>query len=137
MASKIPLVSSNGDIERLQSADDLDTTAVTQLITDNSKKIATTEFMQNLLTGIITEIDFGVAPKFEQTFTIIDSNIVNTDYIKVELANLSPTSKDLDENEMDRFNFLATANNGSFSLVVQALEGRVYGNFKIRYWVIK
>lgn len=49
MASKVPLVFSNNQIELQQSTDDLDTTAVTQVYTDNSKKIATTEWVRLLL----------------------------------------------------------------------------------------
>lgn len=89
------------------------------------------------LLGTVTEIDFGSTPVFEKNFTITDTNILSTDTVKAEIAYIQPTSKDLDEVEMDSFDLKCQAQNDSFILYVRSLEGRVYDKFKIRYFIYK
>lgn len=84
----------------------------------------------------VAEIDFGTTPVHEATFTVPDAIVTAGQQITGCIAYEPPTGKDLDEVEMDplviRFGQAAA---GTFKVFAQALEGRVYGKFKIHYVV--
>jgi hypothetical protein len=82
-----------------------------------------------------TEVDFGSTPLSEKLFTITDAAATTSSKITCSLAYDAPTSKDLDELDMD--NIIVRAGNsatGSFSLYVTTADGSYLADkFKINY----
>jgi hypothetical protein len=113
-------------------------TAVTQLITDKSTKFATTEFVHNVLTGTVIELDFGLLQSGEKLFTFTHTGAVITDIIRAELAYLQPSGKSLDEVEMDSFYILGKVSApDTITLLIRPLTGTVQNKFKFRYQIFK
>lgn len=113
------------------------TTAVTQIYSDSSTKIATTEFVKNLVKYLTYEVDFGNSGHGETKFNVISNLVSINDLVETQLAYLQPIGKDLDEVEMDSFYVLSKANNGSIDLIIKPLNGTVHGKFKFRSKIIK
>jgi hypothetical protein len=82
-----------------------------------------------------TEVDFGDDKVTEKSFTITDADVSPTSQIVGTVAYEAPTGKDVDEVEMDSFELKFRPGSGSFVLFMKALEGSVYGKFKINYLV--
>jgi hypothetical protein len=94
------------------------------------------EAIENIIPTVVkqVEINFGDTNYITQNeFNIVDSSIVATDKISAEIAYVAPTGKDLDELEMDSFIFICGAYEGGFKMLATALDGSVYGTFKINY----
>jgi len=82
-----------------------------------------------------TEVDFGDDKMTEKSFTITDADVSPTSQIVGNVAYEAPTDKDLDEVDMDPFELKFQPASGSFALFMKALEGSVYGKFKVNYLV--
>lgn len=82
-----------------------------------------------------TEIDFGVLPVSEASFTIINSAVTPSSNITGSVAYVAPTGKDLDELEMDSLDLKFGPGNGQFFLYIKGQDGYVADKFKINYVV--
>jgi len=82
-----------------------------------------------------TEVDFGDDKVTEKSFTITDADVSAGSQIIGNVAYEAPTDKDLDEVEMDQFELKFQPGSGAFTLLMKALEGSVYGKFKVNYLV--
>lgn len=82
-----------------------------------------------------TEVDFGTTPVADGTFTITDNTVTSNSIIIASVAYLAPTSKDLDEVEMDDLIVRADqATAGSFSMYIKSADGSYLADkFKINY----
>jgi hypothetical protein len=80
-----------------------------------------------------TEIDFGVTPVNEASFTITDADVTTSSKIVGGVAYEAPTGKDLDELEFDTLELRFVAGTGQFVLYVQSKEGYVADKFKVNY----
>ncbi len=82
-----------------------------------------------------TEVDFGATPIAEQKFTITDAAATISSKIMATLAYDAPTSKDLDEVEMDDLIIkCGNATAGFFEMFIRAVDGSyLSGKFKINY----
>lgn len=80
-----------------------------------------------------TEIDFGSTPVSEASFTITDADVVSTHQILASVAYEAPTSKDLDELDMDGLDLKCGAGSGQFTLYARGLDGYIADKFKINY----
>ena len=89
-------------------------------------------------TGFVTaqtEVDFGTTPVATGTFTITDAGVTTTSVIVASTAYDAPTSKDLDEVEMDDLHIrCGQAGSGSFTMFIQSADGSYLADkFKINY----
>lgn len=91
------------------------------------------EALKSRLLPKSVEIDFGVTPVYEKSFTITDSSVATTSHLIGMIAHEAPTGKDVDEVEMDPLNLSFAPGSGQFTLYARGLEGRVYGAFKVNY----
>lgn len=82
-----------------------------------------------------TEIDFGVTPVAEKSFTITDTSVLVTSQLIGNVAYESPTDKDLDELEMDSLDLQFAPGAGQFILYARGLDGYIADKFKINYLV--
>lgn len=82
-----------------------------------------------------TEVDFGVTPVVQGTFTITEATATATSKIVATLAYEAPTGKDLDELEMDDLIIkCGPAGVGSFTMFITAADGSYLADkFKINY----
>ena len=82
-----------------------------------------------------TEVDFGATPVAEATFTITDAAAIIGSKIIATLAYDAPTSKDLDEVEMDDLIIkCGNASAGFFEMFIRSVDGAyLSGKFKINY----
>jgi hypothetical protein len=83
------------------------------------------------------EVDFGTTPVAEGQFTVADGNVISSSKIMATLAYDAPTSKDIDEIEMDNLNIRAgSATTGFFVMFITATDGSyLHDKFKINYLV--
>lgn len=118
MALKLPLVlDGNGQMERLQAGDTIPGGAATV----NIKQ---------------TEVDFGVTPVAEGTFTITDGDVTALSQIIASVAYEAPTGKDLDEIEMDDLIIRCGNGVGTFDMFIRAADGSYLADkFKINYLI--
>lgn len=80
------------------------------------------------------EVDFGPVGKAVGHFTIIDAAVTSDMHIVAQIAYESPTSKDLDELDMDNVQILCKSNNGSLTLCITTADGSfLHDKFKINY----
>ncbi len=82
-----------------------------------------------------TEIDFGVTPVSEKSFTITDVDVVVTSQLIGNVAYEAPTGKDLDELEMDSLDLKFSPGSGQFILYARGLDGYIADKFKVNYLV--
>lgn len=83
-----------------------------------------------------TEIDWGDdAYQTEKAFTITDADVTVNSQLLALLSREAPTLKDQDETEMDSFDILCTPLAGQFEIFMKALEGSVYGKYKVNYLI--
>jgi hypothetical protein len=115
MTIRSSLVQINGDIQELPIGDILKGIGVGNI-------------------PVVSEISF-LASKYEDVFTISDTNISATTSVLINFLGNPATSKDGDENEFDKMEAVAIPFNGGFTLTVQANPGPVYGAFKFSYTV--
>ena len=82
-----------------------------------------------------TEVDFGSTPLAEQIFTISDAAAIVGSKIVASLAYDAPTSKDLDELDMDDIIIkCGNATTGAFSMMIRSSDGSYLADkFKINY----
>ena len=82
-----------------------------------------------------TEVDFGTTPVKDGSFTITDSQITANSIVVATLAYDAPTSKDLDEVEMDDLVIrCGQATAGQFTMFIHAADGSYLADkFKINY----
>lgn len=82
-----------------------------------------------------TEVDFGATPVANGTFTITDNTITSASIVTASTAYDAPTSKDLDEIEMDDLIIrCGQATAGSFTMFIQTNCGSYLADkFKINY----
>ena len=81
-----------------------------------------------------TEIDFGTAPTLVKSFTVTDSTVVTTSLITAVQSGNAATSRQADENEMDRIMFAANPGTGTFTLYATSAQP-VSGKYKVIYAV--
>jgi hypothetical protein len=82
-----------------------------------------------------TEIDFGVTPVSEASFTISDVDVSATSQLIGYVAYEAPTGKDLDELEMDGLDLKFAPGTDEFTLYARGLDGYVADKFKINYLI--
>ena len=82
----------------------------------------------------ITEIDFGPTPTYDANFTIADSNVTTSTFVMPWQAGIAATGRNLDEDEMDKFDMVAEAGTGQFILKVHS-DHPVAGKYKIGYQI--
>ena len=82
-----------------------------------------------------TEVDFGSTPVSESVFTIAYTGATSASKIIATLAYDAPTSKDLDELEMDNLIIKAgNAGTDTFQLYITTSDGSLLADkFKINY----
>lgn len=82
------------------------------------------------------EVDFGTTPVVDATFTVTDAAITPGSHIIAQIAWEAPTSKDIDEIEMDDINLRCQPAAGSFTIFAHAVDGSYLADkFKINYLV--
>lgn len=82
------------------------------------------------------EVDFGTTPVGEATFTVIDSSVTAGSHIIAQVAWEAPTSKDLDEMEMDDILLRCAPDAGQFTIFARATDrSYLHDKFKINYVV--
>tara|TARA_R110000772_G_C13229577_1_gene432606 strand:+ start:417 stop:1088 length:672 start_codon:yes stop_codon:yes gene_type:complete len=104
----------------------------------NTAKVGITPTQANKLSqfsGGRTEVDFGTLPVYEKEFTITDTNAIATSNITASLAYEAPTSKELDEIEMDMLSISCGQSlAGSFKMFIKSIDGSYLADkFKINY----
>ena len=82
-----------------------------------------------------TEVDFGTTPLAEAEFTVADADVSAGSQIIGSVAYEAPTSKDLDEMEMDAIDVKFAPGSGQLTIRVKGLEGYLADKFKINYLV--
>lgn len=82
-----------------------------------------------------TEIDFGVTPRYVQTFTVTDATVAAISQVNATQAGDAPTGRSQDENEFEALIVRAAPGTGQFTLYVSAVEGPLVGKYKINYLV--
>jgi hypothetical protein len=81
-----------------------------------------------------TEIDFGNTPIQQSGFSIFNASVSSSSILIGGVAYSAPTSKDLDELEMDQLDLkFGEATAGGFTIYATSLSGPVHGKFKINY----
>lgn len=84
------------------------------------------------------EVDFGSTPVGEATFTITDGSVTAGSHIIAQVAWEAPTSKDLDEVEMDDIMLRCQPDAGQFYIFARATDrSYLHDKFKINYLVYK
>lgn len=83
------------------------------------------------------EVDFGVTPISEQTFTITDAEALISSQLMATLAYEAPTGKELDELELDdSFSIICAPAAGSFNMKIHSIDGTyLHDKFKINYLI--
>lgn len=83
-----------------------------------------------------TEVDFGITPLPEASFVITDAAISTSNQIIAQVSYDTPTGKDQDEIEMDRYDLNCTAGTGQFTLYMKSVDGSyLHDKFKINYLI--
>lgn len=84
-----------------------------------------------------TEVDFGITPLYEQTFSIANAAAGIGSKIIASVAYDAPTGKDLDEIEMDDFVVkCGNATAGFFDMLIKSVDGSFLADkFKINYLI--
>jgi|SRR6187399_559904 len=82
-----------------------------------------------------TEIDFGTTPVQEGTFTVADELVTVYSRLSGNIAYEAPTSKDLDEIDMDRIDLVFAPGDKSFTIFAHCLTGYVADKFKVNYLI--
>lgn len=80
-----------------------------------------------------TEVDFGTTPVSEASFTVTDSEVTTGTQLLAQVAYEAPTSKDLDEVEMDALDIKCTSGAGQFTMYIRGMDGYIADKFKINY----
>ncbi len=82
------------------------------------------------------EVDFGTTPVGNGTFTITDASVTTSSHIVAEMAYEAPTSKDLDEIEMDDIMLRCQPGTGQFTMFARSVDHSLLADkFKINYFV--
>ncbi len=81
------------------------------------------------------EVDFGVVPKSEASFVVVDADVSAGSHIIGNVAYEAPTGKDLDELEMDSIELKFAPGAGQLTIYVVGLLGYLHDKFKINYLV--
>jgi hypothetical protein len=82
------------------------------------------------------EVDFGITPVSETSFTVTDANVTTASIISGVVAYVAPTSKELDELEFDKFDLKFAPGSGQYTLYMASQDNSlVTGKFKINYTV--
>lgn len=81
------------------------------------------------------EVDFGVVPKSEASFVIVDVDVSVGSHIIGSVAYEAPTGKDLDELEMDSIDLKFAPGAGQLTIYIIGLLGYLHDKFKINYLV--
>lgn len=81
------------------------------------------------------EVDFGVTPVSEASFTITNAAVTASSIISGTVAYAAPTGKDLDELDMDGLDLKFAPGTGQLTLYARGLDGYVADKFKINYVV--
>lgn len=83
-----------------------------------------------------TEIDFGSTGLDEETFIIADASVTANSIISGTIAYVAPTSKSLDEMEMDSFELKFAPGAGQFTLYITTTDGSLVADkFKVNYTI--
>ena len=83
-----------------------------------------------------TEVDFGVIPVADGTFTITDASVLVTSQLLAQVSYEAPTGKDVDEIEMDDLQIRCQPAAGSFNMYIKSADGSYLADkFKINYLV--
>ena len=83
-----------------------------------------------------TEVDFGAAPVSEGTFIVTDAAVGATNQLIAQVAYEAPTSKELDEIEMDDLQIRCAPGVGQFTMHIRAADGSYLADkFKINYLI--
>lgn len=84
------------------------------------------------------EIDFGTELyQTEKKFIITDSDIDSNDIVSANVSYKKPSSKDLDELEMDIITIKAAPYNGGAYLYLMSSTGSLHGKFIVSYQIKK
>ena len=107
----------------------------TNIKTINSSSILGSGNLSVSATITQIEVDFGVTPLAEQTFSIANTDAVVGSKIMAVLAYDTPTGKDLDEIEMDDLVIkCGNATTGFFNMLIRSVDGSYLADkFKINY----
>jgi hypothetical protein len=82
-----------------------------------------------------TEIDFGTTPVSEASFTVGDEDDFVDSRITGDVAYEAPTSKDLDELDMDGLELKFAPGDKALTIYARARDGYVADKFKINYLI--
>ncbi len=83
-----------------------------------------------------TEVDFGVTPVANASFTITDAAVTINSRILAQVAYEAPTGKDVDEIEMDDLQIRCQPGSGQFIMFVQTEDGSYLADkFRVNYQV--
>lgn len=83
-----------------------------------------------------TEVDFGTTPLSNSSFTITDAEVTASSQIIAQVAYEAPTSKDVDEIEMDNLQIRCQAGAGQFIMFIETADGSYLADkFKISYLI--
>ncbi len=88
-----------------------------------------------LVTSKQTEIDFGTTPVPEASFTVSDEDVTTASRLFGGVSYEAPTSKDLDEIEMDELQLVFAPGDKQFTLYARGRDGFVADKFKINYFI--
>lgn len=81
------------------------------------------------------ELDFGATALHEKEFTITDAAVSGASKLLMLPSSAAPTSRDVDEPEMEAFECRCRPGSGQFAAFISSLEGRVEGKYKFNYSV--
>jgi len=83
-----------------------------------------------------TEVDFGVTPVADGTFTVVDADVSGTSQLLAQVAYEAPTGKDVDEIEMDDLQIRCQPGTGQFVMFIKVADGSYLADkFKVNYLV--
>ena len=110
----------------------------TQVLTADSAQSAGVKWSTPGASSIVikqTEIDFGTTGVSEASFLISDPDVATDSRLIGTVAYEAPTSKDLDEVEMDGLDLKFAPGGGQFTLYARGMDGYVSDMFKINYLI--